>query len=140
MNATVRLNHNDAIYNLGSLEQIPIGEGRTFQLGRIAVAVFRARDGKVLATQALCPHKEGLLADGLIGNNRVVCPLHAYKFSLLTGQPIGNQCEALETYTVSLNETGDILLMLNHQTCTEEANRYEPSQPSAYCSFGSANE
>jgi nitrite reductase (NADH) small subunit len=140
MNATIWLNKKGATVNLGSLEQIPVGEGRTFQFGRLAVAVFRTRDGKVLATQALCPQKEGLLADGLIGNNKVVCPLHAYKFSLLTGQPIGNECEALETFAVSLSETGDILLVLNHQSCMEEASLYEPSQPGAGCSFGSANE
>jgi nitrite reductase (NADH) small subunit len=140
MNATLALKNKGTIYNLGSIEQIPVGEGRTFQLGSTAVAVFRARDGKVLATQALCPHREGLLADGLVGNNKVVCPMHSYKFSLLTGQSIGNECEALQTYAVSLNETGDILLAFKHQFCLEEANIYEPSQQSACSSFGSANE
>jgi nitrite reductase (NADH) small subunit len=140
MNATVWLNAKDSIYNLGSIEQIPVGEGRTFQAGHLAVAVFRARDGNVLATQALCPHKKGLLADGLIGNNKVVCPLHAYKFSLLTGQPIGNECEALETYKVSLNEIGDILLVIRQPSCIEEASLYESSQPGACRTIGSANE
>lgn len=43
----------------------------------------------------------------------MICPLHAYKFDLTTGQPIGNMCEALKTYPVSLSETGDILLSLD---------------------------
>ena len=140
MNATVLYKDRDATYNLGPIEQVPVGEGRTFQLGRMEVAVFRGRDGKVLATQALCPHRQGLLADGLTGNNRVVCPLHSYKFSLLTGQPIGNDCEALQTYEVSLNEAGEILLVLKQQPCMEEINRYGPSQRSACSSIGSANE
>jgi nitrite reductase (NADH) small subunit len=140
MNATAGLKNKGTIYNLGSLEQIPVGEGRTFQLGSTTVAVFRARDGKVLATQALCPHREGLLADGLVGNNKVVCPLHSYKFSLLTGQPIGNDCQALQTYAVALDETGDIVLALPHQPCIEDTNIYGSSQQSACSPFGSANE
>jgi nitrite reductase (NADH) small subunit len=140
MNATVLFKDSGATYNLGSIEQVPVGEGRTFQLGRIAVAVFRGRDDKVLATQALCPHRQGLLADGLTGNNKVVCPLHGYKFSLLTGQPIGNECEALQTYAVSLNQLGEILLVLKQQPCIEEASIYGSSQQSACSSIGSANE
>jgi nitrite reductase (NADH) small subunit len=140
MNATAMFKNNGTAYNLGSIEQVPIGEGRTFQLAGTEVAVFRGRDGKVLATQALCPHRQGLLADGLTGNNKVVCPLHAYKFSLLTGQPIGNDCEALQTYAVSLNEIGEILLVLKQQSCIEEASIYGSSQQSACSSIGSANE
>jgi nitrite reductase (NADH) small subunit len=49
----------------------------------------------------------------LIGAGKVICPLHAYKFDLATGQPIGHMCEALKTYPVSLSETGDILLSLD---------------------------
>jgi nitrite reductase (NADH) small subunit len=49
----------------------------------------------------------------LIGEGKVICPLHAYKFDLTTGQPIGNMCEALKTYPVSLSETDDILLSLD---------------------------
>jgi nitrite reductase (NADH) small subunit len=140
MKAIPEFKNRGSLYNLGSIEQIPVGEGRTFQLGDTEIAVFRARDGKVLATQALCPHRQGLLADGLTGNNKVVCPLHAYKFSLLTGQPVGNDCEALQTYAVSLNEAGEILLHWKQPSCIEGANFYEPSQQSESRAFRSATE
>ena len=97
-------------YSLGSVEQIPIGEGRVFEVGATPVAVFRTRQGEVYATQAACPHREGPLADGIIGSGEIVCPLHAYKFELETGKPIGNDCEALRTYAVSLSRDGDIQL------------------------------
>ena len=38
-------------YDLGPVEQIPIGEGRLLRIGHLPVAVFRARDGSVFATQ-----------------------------------------------------------------------------------------
>ena len=37
-------------YDLGPVEQIPIGEGRLLRIGHVPVAVFRARDGSVPAT------------------------------------------------------------------------------------------
>ncbi len=101
------------VYNLGSINKLPLGEGRVFQIGNTAVVIFRTRGDEVFATQSSCPHKGGPLADGLIGAGKVICPLHAYQFDLATGQPIGQRCEALKTYPVSLSETGDILLNLD---------------------------
>jgi nitrite reductase (NADH) small subunit len=102
-----------AVYNLGPVSRLPVGEGRVFQIGHTLVAIFRTRRGEVFATQASCPHKGGPLADGLIGAGKVICPLHSYSFDLATGQPIGNICKALKTYPVSLTETGDIMLSLD---------------------------
>ncbi len=99
-------------YNLGPVAKIPPGEGRTFRVGRLDVAVFRARGGEVFATQARCPHRVGPLADGLLGASRVICPLHGYTFDLVTGQSVGNVCEALTTYSIRIDEAGDVLLNL----------------------------
>ncbi|HEV8485905.1 MAG TPA: Rieske 2Fe-2S domain-containing protein [Blastocatellia bacterium] len=100
------------VINLGPVERIPLGEGREFAVKGELVAVFRVRAGRLHATQAKCPHREGPLADGIIGGDRVICPLHAFKFELDTGQPIGNECESLKTYQISLSEDGEILLSL----------------------------
>jgi nitrite reductase (NADH) small subunit len=102
-----------AVYNLGSLTRLPVGEGRTFRIGTDYIAVFRTREGKVFATQATCPHKKGPLADGIVGADLVICPLHAYKFQLTDGKSIGNSCEALKTYPATLSENGDILLSVD---------------------------
>ena len=100
------------VYNLGLLERIPLGEGRTFRIEDTAVAIFRTRTNEVFATQATCPHKGGPLADGIIGNGKLICPLHAYKFQLVTGEALGHTCGSLETYPVSLDEDGNVLLYL----------------------------
>jgi nitrite reductase (NADH) small subunit len=96
--------------NLGSVEMIPFGEGRDFRIDDVSVAVFRNRDGKLYAVQSTCPHREGPLADGIIGEGKVICPLHSYKFDLATGQAIGNDCPSLKTYPVKVDESGDIIL------------------------------
>ena len=103
-------------YNLGQIAMLPEGEGRVYKIGILAIAIFRTKEGKVYATQAICPHREGPLVDGIVGAAKVVCPLHSFQFDLATGNPIGNDCQALVTFPVSLSDTGDILLTLNGQS------------------------
>jgi nitrite reductase (NADH) small subunit len=95
---------------LGPVDRVPLGEGKAFEAGGHRVAVFRTRSGALFATQALCPHKGGPLADGIAGGGTVICPLHAYKYDLKTGQPLGNDCPALRTYRVELGADGEMLL------------------------------
>jgi nitrite reductase (NADH) small subunit len=99
-----------APHNLGPAVAIPRGEGRTFAIGSTALAVFRTRNGEVYATQAECPHRGGPLADGMIGAATVVCPLHAFKFDLASGCPIGHECGALCTHPVSVAPNGDLIV------------------------------
>lgn len=100
-------------YNLGPLSRIPLGEGKAFAVGGRLVAVFRARNGRLFATQASCPHQKGPLADGTIGGTRLVCPLHGFKFDLTTGRPLGNDCAHLKTYSVQVNQRCEIQLHLS---------------------------
>lgn len=79
-------------HRIGPLEQIPLGEGREFAISGRRIAVFRPRGGAVAATQAECPHRGGPLADGTLGMDSVVCPLHAWRFALADGEPVGGEC------------------------------------------------
>jgi nitrite reductase (NADH) small subunit len=92
---------------------IPPGEGRTFQVGAERIAVFHARDGRVFATQAECPHRSGPLSDGLMGGHVVICPLHAWKFDLRTGERVSGAGEGaceLKTYPVRVDPEGRIVV------------------------------
>ena len=102
-------------YDLGPVDQIPPGEGRRISVGHIPVAVFRTRSGEVYATQALCPHRAGPLADGIIGGGELHCPLHSYKFDLKTGEPIGNECKALKTYPLEIDDSGNINITIERR-------------------------
>ncbi len=63
---------------LGSAGEIPLGEGRNFEVAGEKIAVLRNRAGEVFAVQAACPHKGGPLADGLVGGSTLICPLHSW--------------------------------------------------------------
>lgn len=96
--------------NLGSLDKIPLGQGLSFKVGDLEIAVFRQRDGKLFATQSRCPHKQGPLAEGIVGGGKVICPLHSHKFELVTG--VGSEPhECVKTYPVS-QANGEILLQV----------------------------
>jgi nitrite reductase (NADH) small subunit len=108
-------------HNVGPVEMIPLGEGRRFVVGGEAVAVFRTREGGVLATQAACPHRQGPLADGIVGGGRVVCPLHSYDFDLATGASRSPACQDLRTFAASVDEAGEVWLEVEAARSTEAA-------------------
>ena len=99
-------------YLLGPLAQIPRGEGRVFDLSGRRVAVFHARGGAVYATPAACPHRGGPLADGLLGGDTLICPLHGWKFNLASGAAVMGDC-GLTTYDVRVTEEGQLVLTLD---------------------------
>ncbi|WP_375425166.1 Rieske (2Fe-2S) protein [uncultured Friedmanniella sp.] len=72
-------------HRLGTVQQIPYGEGRAFDVEGEQVAVFRLRNGEVHALSAVCPHRGGPIADGQTDSTHVICPLHLNAFELATG-------------------------------------------------------
>jgi nitrite reductase [NAD(P)H] small subunit len=96
---------------LGPLASIPPGEGRNFDVSGQLIAIFHNRAGQLFAVQANCPHKGGPLADGLLGDSTLVCPLHSRKFDLTTGAALVGEC-GLETFPVWLDEGNQIVLKL----------------------------
>ncbi|MDE3077260.1 MAG: Rieske (2Fe-2S) protein [Chloroflexota bacterium] len=100
------------MFNLGPIEQIPVGEGREFVVGGRRVAVFRGRDGHLYATRATCPHQGGPLADGIMGGGQIVCPLHGFRFDLADGRALNGACQALQIYPVRPAAGGNAVVAL----------------------------
>jgi nitrite reductase (NADH) small subunit len=96
---------------VGSISDIPKGEGRTFVRGGFRIAVFHGRDGRVFATQAECPHRGGPLADGLLGGTTLVCPLHEWSFDLLSGMALAGSC-GIRMYPVVQRQDGMLVVEL----------------------------
>lgn len=66
-------------------EDIPLREGRAVRMGDREIAIFNLGE-RFLAVANRCPHRSGPLADGIVSGGTVVCPLHAWKVDLESGQ------------------------------------------------------
>jgi nitrite reductase (NADH) small subunit len=93
-------------------DSIPQREGRAVSLGGMELAIFNLGD-RFLAVENRCPHQGGPLSDGIVSGAAVVCPLHAWKVRLDTGdvdRPGGtNAC--VRTYATRV-EDGVVLVQL----------------------------
>jgi nitrite reductase (NADH) small subunit len=87
--------------DVGKIDDIPVGEGRTFAVEGEQIAVYRMRDGSLRALSAICPHRGGPLADGLTDDTVVVCPLHNYAFDMCTGNEMSGSGMSVRSYPVT---------------------------------------
>ncbi len=71
-------------------------DGQTF-------CIYRSPDSEYFATDGLCTHEQVHLADGLVMDNIIECPMHNGRFDYKTGEGKGAPiCEALNTYPVKV--------------------------------------
>ncbi len=96
------------VIDLGSVEQVELGHGHCFVVKKRRIAIFRPRNGGIFAMQNHCPHAGGPLADGIIGEGKVVCPLHSHKYDFMTGEG-SEKGESVQTYKVE-EKNGRIFL------------------------------
>ena len=103
------------------IENVPPREGRAVLLGDREIALFNLGPStelgggdRFLATDNRCPHQGGPLCDGIVTGTSVVCPLHAWKVSLATGQverPTHGKDHCVSTYPARV-EDGVVLIGL----------------------------
>jgi nitrite reductase (NADH) small subunit len=92
------------------IDDIPAGEGRTVTVDGRRVAVFRAEQGW-FALDGTCPHRGGPLADGIVADHTVICPLHERRFDLLTGEELTGSDDRVAAYEVDVRGR-DVFLSL----------------------------
>ena len=74
--------------------EIPEGEGRAFEVAGRMIAVFLV-GGKYSAIYDTCPHMGASLASGYVENGGVMCPWHAWRFSVTEGTWLDNPKSSL---------------------------------------------
>ena len=102
----------EAWIRITAAENIPPREGRAVTVGGRDLAIFHVGD-RFLAVDGRCPHKGGPLCDGIVAGETVVCPLHAWKIGLTTGdveRPTGVKA-CVHTYPTRV-EQGIVLVEL----------------------------
>jgi len=69
-----------------ALQDIPRLGSRVVRSAGKEIALFRTEDDRVFALHNSCPHKGGPLSQGIVYGDKVACPLHNWRISLVDGQ------------------------------------------------------
>lgn len=96
---------------IGALQDIPSLGARVVEYNSAEIAVFRTEANEVFAIANRCPHKNGPLAEGLVHDHKVACPLHNWNIDLRTGEVLAPDSGCVQRYEVKL-EGERILLAL----------------------------
>jgi nitrite reductase (NADH) small subunit len=86
---------------------VPLGEGRAVTLAGRRIALFHSGSGW-FALDNSCPHRGGPLADGILADRCVTCPLHDRRFDLATGAALTDG-DGIKAHRVELR--GDLVLV-----------------------------
>ncbi|MCP3979754.1 MAG: Rieske 2Fe-2S domain-containing protein [bacterium] len=91
---------------VGTLEDVPAGEGRTVTAGDRRIALSN-EGGRFWAVDDACPHQGASLATGTLHDGRVICPLHSWIFELNTGRCPRDSHDPVAVYATRTN--GDVV-------------------------------
>jgi nitrite reductase (NADH) small subunit len=94
-----------------AIDNLPLREGRAVAIGDRRIALFNLGE-RVLATDNECPHHAGPLCDGIVAGESVVCPLHAWKVNLVSGdveRPTHGKDHGVSTYPTRIE--GSVVLV-----------------------------
>lgn len=101
------------------VDDIPRRGGRALQLGSMMVAVFRTSHGSVMVMENRCPHKGGVLSEGIVTGNNVICPLHGWKIDMITGEAVRPDKGCVYVFPVDVRN-GEVYVDTSELPCPGE--------------------
>ncbi|QDV27134.1 Rieske (2Fe-2S) protein [Aureliella helgolandensis] len=90
-----------AWHQLCNLSTLKNGQGQEFLVGKTIVALF-LQDSKLYATDGMCAHQGGPLAQGLVDGECITCPWHGWQYDLNTGNNLRTGKKMLDRYDVEV--------------------------------------
>ena len=93
---------------IASTGDVPVGGAKTVRVGEKTIALYHTKSG-FYATDNICPHRGGPLAEGDLIGNEITCPWHLWGFDVTTGLCAGNSEISVKTH--ELRVEGDRILV-----------------------------
>ncbi|MEH6994230.1 nitrite reductase small subunit NirD [Neobacillus drentensis] len=87
---------------IGEVCDLPQKLGKTVTIGRKEIAVFKLENGEIRAIENRCPHKGGVLAEGILSGEYVFCPMHDWKISVKDGKVQAPDVGCVQSYPVEV--------------------------------------
>lgn len=96
---------------LANLDEVPPSSIKGFEVGGRQIALYNVR-GNIYCTSNICTHAYALLSDGFLDELEIECPLHAGRFSVITGKALCSPVlEDLKIYETKIVDS-EILVLL----------------------------
>ncbi|MCM3032980.1 nitrite reductase small subunit NirD [Niallia sp. MER 6] len=89
---------------IGKYSDLPDRLGKTAYIGKEEIALFKLANGDVRAIENRCPHKGGVLAEGMVSGDHVFCPMHDWKINVCDGQAQAPDHGCVKAYKVEVEE------------------------------------
>jgi nitrite reductase (NADH) small subunit len=96
------------LIEIATTGDVPVGRAKAFQAAGRTIALYHTAHG-FFATDNVCPHRGGPLAEGDLIDDEITCPWHLWGFDVKTGLCGGNPEIAVKTYELQIE--GDRILV-----------------------------
>ena len=106
---------------IANVDELPENLGKRVYVGdrKLELAVFKLVNGDIRAIENRCPHKAGVLSEGMVSGEYVFCPMHDWKISVVDGKAQGPDVGCVETFEVEV-ENGEVFVLMKEKR-NEEA-------------------
>jgi len=88
----------------------PAGQAKEFSCGDRVICVANV-DGTISAMDNVCLHRGGPLGQGVVEDNKVVCPWHGWQWDPKTGEAAQNRSAKVAVYPLKI-ESGNVMIEL----------------------------
>ncbi|MBO0998591.1 nitrite reductase small subunit NirD [Bacillus sp. SD075] len=96
---------------VSKVNEMPKNLGKTVTIGPYEIALFHLANGEFRAIENRCPHKGGVLVEGIVSGDHVFCPMHDWKISVSNGEVQKPDNGCVKTFNVEIEE-GDVYIVL----------------------------
>lgn len=86
------------------LEDIPVNSIKECAADDGSTVLIANANGNVHACNAICPHQEVPLCEGMFDGKVLTCHMHLWQWDIATGDPIGLAEVPLETFDVDVRD------------------------------------
>ncbi|EIJ42276.1 NAD(P)H-dependent nitrite reductase, small subunit [Beggiatoa alba B18LD] len=101
--------------DIGHLDDVPRLGARIVELGKQKIAIFRTSDDAIFAVNDRCPHKGGVLSQGIVTGHSVTCPLHGWNIQLESGCATEPNKGCVRKFPIKV-ENGQLFISLTPET------------------------
>ena len=85
--------------DLASTADLPVGRAKAYEVEGRTIALYHTSSG-FYATDNVCPHRGGPLAEGDLIGDEITCRWHLWGFDVVTGACPGNREISVATHEV----------------------------------------